>query len=63
MLERERARIMEDLDKIKSGQALLRRNDAARMAAGTSLGLGNGVSGILNNQFLEPSLKEKLIND
>lgn len=35
-LERERARIMEDLEKIKSGQGFpIRRNEAARFSAGS----------------------------
>lgn len=40
---------MEDLEKIKSGQGFtMRRNEAARAAAGSQLGIG--VTGILSNQ-------------
>lgn len=62
-LERDRQRIMEDLDKIKTGQPLPRRNDAARLAAGSQLGFNNGPLGSFNNQYIEPSLKDKLVND
>jgi hypothetical protein len=34
-LERERVKILDDLERIKNGQGTLRRNDAARMAAGS----------------------------
>lgn len=56
-LERERVRIMDDLEKIRSGEGLPhRRNDAARFVAEQSLNLGYGGG-------IEPSLKEKLVGD
>ena len=57
-LERERLRIMDDLEKIRSGEGLPhRRNDAARFVAEQSL-TNFGYPGAI-----EPSLKEKLVGD
>ena len=55
---------MEDLDKVKSGNLQgIRRNDAARMVGGESLKSLPDLRGDDRYARLEPSLKDKLIND
>lgn len=57
-LEKERTRIMEDLDRLMSYNTIpQRRNDAARLAADSSYGPPYSF------MQLEPSLKDKLTND
>jgi hypothetical protein len=55
---------MEELDKVKAGnlQGLLRRNDAARIVGDHALKMSTNFN---NDRFqaIEPSLKDKLIND
>lgn len=62
-LERERERIMDDLERLKLGGNALppRRNEAARFVADQQLKNPTPIS--FNYGNLEPSLKEKLIND
>jgi hypothetical protein len=58
-LERERVRIMDDLERIKSGTLPSRRNDAAIRVADQKLKTGR--TNLDSN--IEPSLKEKLSSD
>ena len=66
-LEAERNRIMDDLDKVKSGNLQgIRRNDAARFVGDQQVkfkGAGMEDYKTLDYQSIEPSLKDKLIND
>ena len=60
-LEKERERIMDDLDKVKSGNMpAIRRNDAARIVGDQAIKHNNVM---FDDARLEPSLKDKLIND
>lgn len=64
-LERERSRILEDLDKVKNGNISgIRRNDAARFAGESMRNLGS-IEDFRSDKFerLEPSIKDKLVND
>lgn len=65
LLERDRVRIMEDLERIKNGDMLsLRRNEASRWAANDILSRQPSNMAVdINKVRLDPVLKEKLVND
>ena len=62
-LEKERDRIMDDLHQVKNGNMPnIRRNDAARLV-GDHIRSSKGFNELDRNNIIEPSLKDKLIND
>ncbi len=65
-LERDRQKIMEDLEKVKSGDITgLRKNEASRWVANDIIQKGGAPSsGIdITRVKLDPSVKDKLISD
>jgi hypothetical protein len=64
-LEKQRQRILDDLDKVKQGNLTgIRKNDAARFVGESIKNMGS-IEDFRADKFqsLEPSIKDKLIND
>lgn len=61
LLEKDRQRIMEDLERVKNGETLtLRKNEASRWAAQDII---QGSPGDIYKMKLDPVLKDKLLSD
>lgn len=65
MLEKDRLRIMEDLERIKNGDiSSLRKNEASRWAASDILARQpSGIAVDINRIKLDPMIKDKLLSD
>ena len=65
MLEKDRLRIMEDLERIKNGEiSSLRKNEASRWAASDILAMQpSGIAVDINRIKLDPMIKDKLLSD
>jgi hypothetical protein len=64
MLDRDRQRIMEDLEKVKNGDIqALRKNEASRWVANDILQRGPKGTLDLDKVRLDPVLKDKLVAD